>query len=177
MKLLFLHGLPATGKLTIARALAQRTGFALFHNHLTVDLVMAVYPFGSPAFVRQREAIWLDVMKTAAEEKRSLVFTFSPDRTVTPTFPDRLRSAVTTAGGQIHFVGITCAWPTLLERVVAKSRTEFKKLSSPEFLQELKDQGAFDYPALPAELTIDSGQVTAAAAAERIIEHCGLPSV
>ena len=55
MILVFLYGPVASGKLTIARELAARTGFALFHNHLVVDAVMAVFPFGSESFVRLRE--------------------------------------------------------------------------------------------------------------------------
>jgi cytidylate kinase len=39
MKLLFLYGPAASGKLTIARELTTLTGFALFHNHLVVDAV------------------------------------------------------------------------------------------------------------------------------------------
>jgi hypothetical protein len=59
MKLLFLYGPVASGKLTIARELATLTGFALFHNHLVVDAVAAVFPFGSERFVKLREQFWL----------------------------------------------------------------------------------------------------------------------
>ena len=47
MQLIFIYGQVAAGKLTVARALAARTGLALFHNHLVVDAVAAVFPFGS----------------------------------------------------------------------------------------------------------------------------------
>jgi hypothetical protein len=40
MKLTFIYGLPATGKLTIAVELAAMTGYKLFHNHLVVDLLL-----------------------------------------------------------------------------------------------------------------------------------------
>lgn len=55
MKLIFLYGPPAAGKLTIARALAVITGFAVFHNHLVVDAVESIFPFGSERFTRLRE--------------------------------------------------------------------------------------------------------------------------
>jgi hypothetical protein len=32
--------------------LAQLTGFRLFHNHMTVDPVMRLFPFDSPAYRR-----------------------------------------------------------------------------------------------------------------------------
>jgi hypothetical protein len=37
VKLVVLYGLPATGKLMVARELSRLTGLRLFHNHLTVD--------------------------------------------------------------------------------------------------------------------------------------------
>ncbi|WP_210505209.1 hypothetical protein [Naasia sp. SYSU D00057] len=42
MEMVFIHGPAASGKLTTARALAERTGFALFHNHLVVDALLAL---------------------------------------------------------------------------------------------------------------------------------------
>jgi hypothetical protein len=67
MKLLFLYGPAASGKLTIARELATLTGFALFHNHLVVDAVEAVFPFGSERFVKLREQFCLSMFREAAD--------------------------------------------------------------------------------------------------------------
>ena len=36
MKLLFIHGSPAVGKLTVANEIAKLTGFKVFHNHLSL---------------------------------------------------------------------------------------------------------------------------------------------
>ena len=49
MQLVFIHGAPAVGKLTVARELAALTGFRLFHNHLTVDLAGSVFSASFPA--------------------------------------------------------------------------------------------------------------------------------
>ncbi|MBN9539607.1 MAG: shikimate kinase, partial [Alphaproteobacteria bacterium] len=72
MKLVFFYGPVASGKLTIARLVAERTGLPLFHNHLIVDAVAAVFPFGSKAFVMLRERFWLETISTAAEAGQSL---------------------------------------------------------------------------------------------------------
>lgn len=37
MKLMFIYGPPAAGKLTVAKALCAHTGFKLFHNHLALQ--------------------------------------------------------------------------------------------------------------------------------------------
>ena len=72
MKLIFIYGAAAVGKLTVARELARLTGFRLFHNHLTVDLVSAVFDFGTEPFVKLREQIWLKVFREAALGETSL---------------------------------------------------------------------------------------------------------
>jgi hypothetical protein len=51
MRLIFLYGLPATGKHTVAQYLAALTGYKLFHNHLAVDLLLSVFDFGTQPFV------------------------------------------------------------------------------------------------------------------------------
>ena len=86
MKLIFLHGAPAVGKLTVARELATLTDARLFHNHLTVDLVSSLFPFGSEPFILLREKIWLAAFSDAARNNVSLIFTFNPERTVRERF-------------------------------------------------------------------------------------------
>ena len=79
MKLIFIYGLPATGKLTVAMELAAMTGFRLFHNHLVVDLLLSVFDFGSPPFVELREDIWLSVFDQACRNQvPGLIFTSPP---------------------------------------------------------------------------------------------------
>jgi len=86
MKLIFLYGAPAVGKLTVAQELARLTGYRLFHNHLTVDLVSSLFPFGSEPFVQLREKIWLAAFAQAARQNVSLIFTFNPERSVRERF-------------------------------------------------------------------------------------------
>ena len=89
MIFLFLHGPPAVGKLTIAREVAEQTGFRLFHNHLTVDLVLSVYDFGTPGFIALREQIWLAVIRRSlADRVPGMIFTFNPENSV-PQRADR----------------------------------------------------------------------------------------
>lgn len=55
MELVFLHGTAAAGKLSTARALDRLLSYPVFHNHLVVDTLTTVFPFGSEPFVRLRE--------------------------------------------------------------------------------------------------------------------------
>src|SRR5258707_14616181 len=158
MKLVFIHGAPAVGKLTVARELAQLTGFRLFHNHLTVDLVSSVFPFGGESFVRLREQIWLAVFGEAATNDVSLIFTFNPERTVRERFIQDTIEAVEYAGGRVCFIELTCSQDELDHRLENPSRREFGKLDSIEQYRALEAAGAFCFPKLPQGLGLHTAK-------------------
>jgi hypothetical protein len=169
MKLVFLYGLPGAGKLTIGRELAGITGMALFHNHLVVDAVGAVFPFGTEAFVRLRERFWLDVFSEAVAVDRSLIFTFAPEQTVAENFPFRVRDLVSAAGGATHFVRLDVSDVELERRIDAPNRAAFGKLQSVELLRELRPAFASAMRAMPQPLvSIDTERCSPRAAAEAI---------
>ena len=154
--LLVLHGPAASGKYTVAKELAAITGWSLFHNHLTVDLLLSLFPFGSPEFVRHRERIWLDLMTDALAAGKSVIFTFHPESSVAPDFPDRLRVQAQARGGVVRFVEVVCDETEIEKRIESESRKQLLKLNSLPFYRQLKQQGAFEYPSIPSELRIDS---------------------
>jgi len=169
MRLIFLHGPVASGKLTVARELSALTGHALFHNHLIVDAVASVFPFGSPSFVRLREQFWLETFEAAAREDRSLIFTFAPEPTVAADFPQRVRALVEELGGSVAFVALTVDPAEQERRIGAASRFEFGKLTSLDLLRQLRPEFDAAMAAMPAPLlTVDTGAVTAREAAEAI---------
>lgn len=169
MQLVFIYGQPASGKLTVARALAGRTGFALFHNHLVVDAVHAVFPFGSEEFVRLRERMWLDVMTEAARAGRSLIFTFAPEATVAADFPERVRSIIEALGGTVTFVALSVSEAEQARRINTPDRAQFGKLRSLELLHQLKDVFATSMARMPKPaIAIDTAALTPEEAAERI---------
>ncbi len=176
MKLIFLHGWPGVGKLTVARELAQLTGNPVFHNHLTVDLLEPVFPFGSPPFVELRESIWLAVMARAAEERLpGLVFTFVFERTVRARFPQEVVATVEARGGEVLFVELRCRPDELERRLVNPERAQYGKLRSLETLRELSAAGAFINPALPrANLIVDNTALSPPECAREIAQRLGL---
>lgn len=171
MNLVFLHGPAASGKLTVGRELSRLTNYRLFHNHLVVDAVTAVFDFGSDSFVLLREETWLAVFREAAERDVSLIFTFTPERTVRESFVEAAVAVVEGAGGRVLFVELTCSDSELERRIEDASRAEFGKLRSKVLLRDLRDAGAFDYPRLPASLSINTGELPPEEAALRIRSH------
>jgi len=171
MRLAFLYGRPGVGKLTVANALEEQSEFKLFHNHLTVDLLTAVFEFGSDEFGRLREMIWLGVFREAAASGTDLVFTFAPERTVHPSFIGQTVETVHSNGGHVVFVELHCAEDVLRERMESEERREWGKLSSWTQYEELRDTGVLSYGAeiIPA-LSIDTGKLTPEDAAKEIAD-------
>lgn len=179
MKLIFIHGFPGVGKLTVARELATLTGFKLFHNHLTVDLVTSVFDFGSEHFVELREKIWLEVFSKAAEtDLTGLIFTFAYDRTVRNSFVGKAQSIVESSGGAVLFVELTCSTEELERRLTNASRQEFGKLNSLALFRELSAAGAFNDSGIPSSrFTLDITTLSADEAAKLIVKELELQNV
>jgi len=144
----------------VARELAELTGLPLFHNHLAVDVLTPLFEFGSASFVKLRELIWSSVFQEAAKNDLSLIFTFAPERTVRPSFIQDTIRTIEAHGGVVHFVRLTCDAGEIEQRLTSPSRAGFGKLQSLDQYQTLTRAGAFDYPELPAVLTIDTGAVS-----------------
>ena len=176
MKLIFLHGLPGVGKLTVARELAKHTGFKVFHNHLAVDLVESVFEFGSRPFVELREKIWLEVFaQVVSANLDGLIFTFAFDRTVRRGFIENTQGVIESAGGEVLFVELRCSPEELERRIEHPSRRRFGKLSSAGRFRKLKEAGAFVDPGIPAgRLVVDTTELSAADAASLVASKLGL---
>lgn len=175
MKLIFLYGLPGTGKLTIARELAELTGYKLFHNHLTVDLLLSIFEFGSAPFVELREKIWLSVFEEAASLP-ALIFTFNPENSVRQSFIEKTIREVESRSGEVLLVEVVCDANELEKRMDTQDRRQHKKLVSLELYRKLKVSGIFDSPKMPLpKLTLNSTRTSPGQNAMEIVARFSLP--
>jgi hypothetical protein len=174
MKLLFLYGRPAVGKLTVARAVAALTGGRLFHNHLAVNLALSVYDFGTPGFVELREQIWTAVFtRSLADRLPLLIFTFNPENSVPQRFIDWLFAAVDAAAGEVIAVELVAGEEEIEARLGSESRRREGKTLDAKTYRDLRARGVFDTPVIPApRLRLDTGKLSPAQAAERIAALC-----
>ncbi len=172
---MYLYGPPASGKLTVASLLSPLTGLPLFHNHLTVNAISSVFPFGTGPFADVVHRLRLDVFRTAAREGVSLIFTNNsawpgPDaRARFEAFATEAERIVAAEGGRTLFVQLTAPLPVLQNRVAGKSRRQYGKLLDPARLRD-QVQHLDLSPLHPSDLVIDTSQIGPDAAARIIAD-------
>jgi chloramphenicol 3-O-phosphotransferase len=176
MTLVFIHGMAASGKLTIARELAELTGMPVFHNHLVVDAVLSVFDFATEPFIKLRHEMWMAMFHEAVRLDRSLIFTFTPERSVPGGFVPELTQLVRGAGGRILFVRLLCGREEQERRIENPSRAEFRKLRSLEVLRQMWDEGEGPEALPPSDLTVDTEQLSPREAAKAIAKVLNLPT-
>jgi hypothetical protein len=171
LKLIFLYGLPATGKFTIGEELARLTGYKLFHNHLAVDPLLSVFDFGSPPFVELRETFWISVFERAAlAHIPGLIFTFVPEHTIRPIFIPSLANLALKHDINLRFIEVTCPIEEIKQRLDNPSRRRFQKLNSIPLFDALQSSGALSSVPMPTpELTLDTSQLSPRDAADKIM--------
>ena len=175
MRLVFVYGPPGVGKLTVASELSALTGFTLFHNHLTVNLVTSIFPPNTEAWNRLARRIRLDVFAEAAQEGVDLILTQAP-RATGPEEVARVGAMierVLVAGGEVVFMHLACDREELLKRVQRDDRALHSKFTEPEILVGMYDLGA----TLPFEphLRLDVTRLPPPGAAAQIAGHFALP--
>ncbi|MEQ9569172.1 MAG: AAA family ATPase [Longimicrobiales bacterium] len=137
MKLIFLHGPPASGKYTIARVLQETHGVLNFHNHLTIDVAKALFEFGTPEFWALTHRLRRTALAARAEHgAANVVFTNCYSSPHDDATVDALEHEVTSRDGAFVPVFLECTPEELRRRVVEPSRHEMGKLRSVEGLEE-----------------------------------------
>ncbi len=172
MKLIFLYGAPAVGKLTVAQELAKLTDFRVFHNHLTIDCIEPVFDFGTPSFSRLINLIRLETVAEAARAHVNLIFTYCYAKDFDDAHVAEFAKTIEANGGEICFVLLTCERGELERRVLEESRKQYSKAQNTEILGEILGKYDLSSPVPQREsLLIDNTNLSAAEAAQKIVEH------
>ncbi len=175
MKLIFLHGSPAVGKLTVAKALLRLVPARLMDNHANVDLARTVFDFGVPGFWELVHSSRCVALQAAAKHGVPLLVTTycyvePDDRAHYEEFEAIMRQY----DGEMLPVFLHCPQEEALRRVGNRDRVERGKLTSAEGLIDfLNDR---DFTAVPREecITFDTGAMPPDAVARAIVGRLGL---
>lgn len=174
MKLIFIYGPPAVGKLTVAEKLSESTKISVFHNHHSRDLVKDIYGENLMHHYALVDKIRLDVMEYCTQNNTNLIFTYVyggiEDDVKVKSFIERIESN----GGQILFVELTADTDDLINRVDNDSRKRFKKLLDKKIMTALtEDMSKFTIPYVNA-LKINTSEKDPEESAKLIVSEFNL---
>ncbi len=172
MKLLVLHGAPAAGKLTVAKALLRLVSGRLFDNHAAIDLARTIFDFGAPGFWELVQNVRCAALDAAAANGVALVVTtfcyVEPDDR--PQF-EKFEEIVQRHDGKLLPVFLHCSRQEAARRVGNPDRVERRKMTSPESL--MRDLDRYKFTPVPRSdcLTLNTELRSAAATAREIISQ------
>lgn len=179
MKLIFIYGPPASGKLTTARALAKLTGFGVFHNHLTHDLACVLFDEGTDGFKQFCEHLRYEFFTKAIQERTpGLIFTFGYRANSSNSFVKQVVHIVESGGGRVYFVQLKCSPKKSMERVVSETRKCFRKSTTVDELRKEMAQKEFNQ-SIPwvNSFLIDNSDIEPDKVAKKIVEIFDLPCI
>lgn len=93
--------------MTVGYELEKITGLRLFHNHMTIDLVLRFFPFGTPAFNRLVREFRMRIFEeVAASDLPGLIFTYvwALDDPQDKAFIDEICDIFRSKGARVYFV-------------------------------------------------------------------------
>ncbi len=173
MKLIFIYGPPAIGKLTVANELAKITPLKVFHGQMIIDLMLEFFEFGSKGFREVMANIRASIIELAAKQNLpGLIFTCCYHFKKGDKALKMIIRKVEKHGGTVHFVRLVCSKETLILRVCLSSRKKHKKITSSRRLEEvLKEKNLMEPILFVKSLEIDNTKLSAKEVAKKIKKH------
>lgn len=177
-EVIFIYGAPASGKLTTAKKLAQKLGYRLLHNHLTTDLVRAVFDRGNDRGGMLIVKFRFEMLEAAVQEKvKGLVMTGAyaqdyvyPNGKTDEWFVKELERITVDNGGVFYGVNLSANKETLLHRVKEDDRKEWGKITDEKILAATLDRHDFSKTApLKNNIIIENDTMPADQVVEKIM--------
>ena len=180
MKLRLLYGPPAVGKWTMAKEIARLTGLKVFHSHRSVDVVVSMFPRGTPAY---RQLLWDIRYAVFAEAAHAhidgVILTMVYGRHREQSIA-RCVEVVEPFGGEVCLVHRHCQTETLRQRVVRDDRQQHGQLTSVALLNEtwnnLAPQAPFEAATRWDSLSLNTDVWRPVEAAHQVMAHERLPT-
>jgi hypothetical protein len=126
MKLLFLFGDTAVGKMTVGQELCKITDLRLFHNHLTIEPVLEVFgDLNRTAVTRLREVFFEEFAKS---DHYGLIFTYmwAFDQQSDWDYIEHVKEIFRPYGTEFYYAELVASQEIRLERNVSENRLKHK---------------------------------------------------
>ncbi len=183
MKLLFLIGDAAVGKMTVGQELAKRTGLRLFHNHMTIEPVLEIFgAFNGRAIQRIREVIFEEF---AATDSYGMIFTYlwAFDLQTDWEYVAHVREIFESRGAEVYYAELIAPQEVRLMRNATENRLRNKaskrdiEVSNRRLINDDKRYRCVSYEGeIPFAnyIRIENSEISAEEAAKRIQERFSL---
>lgn len=176
MKLVFIYGPPAVGKLTVAKALAKITGYPIVDNHTLINPLADVFGWDHPERARLADLFRVELFRSAARAGKDVITTSGRGGHSADAFIQNAKHAVESEGGHVLFVHLVAPKEVLMGRVGGASRSKHNKMIKPEELAAKLEStpDVFARALVPEHLEIDASTHAAEHMADMIVEHYAL---
>ncbi len=138
------YGPFAVGKYTVANEFHKQTGYKLYHNHHTYDVVKDLFDRGTLSMDRLCEKLRLDIIEEISKAKINIVMTHaysagyvSKTGLSDPAYVKKVESIIEKTGGIVYFIHLTASPKVLLKRVSGNSRKKFNKLKDVKIMRQI----------------------------------------
>ena len=188
MKLLFIFGAHAAGKMTVGQAVSRITPMKLFHNPMTIEPVIELFgAYNGAVTERLRQVVFEEFAKT---DNYGLIFTFiwAFDVPYDTEYVRRLTKLYQEAGAQVDYVELVTPQEVRLVRNKTENRlkekaskrnvalSEMRMLDAEEKYRCVSELGEIEnLLGIPPEryLRIDNTNLSPDEAAEMIVSYFG----
>lgn len=183
MKLVILIGDSAVGKMTVGQELMKITDLRLFHNHMTIELVLDIFgKLNGTAIKRLREVIFEEF---AASDAYGLIFTYmwAFDMQSDWDYIAHVRELFERRGAQVYYAELVAPQEVRLRRNATENRLKHKaskrdiEISNQRLINDDIKYRCVSYDGeIPFEnyIKIDNTNLSAAQAAEQIKDRFNL---
>lgn len=126
MKLVFLIGNGAVGKMTVGQELMKLTGLRLFHNHMTIEPVIEVFGYYNGTVVsKMRQIIFEEFAKS---DNYGMIFTYmwAFDQQSDWDSVERVTNIFKEQGAEVYYVELVAPQEVRLKRNETENRLKNK---------------------------------------------------
>ncbi|HEV7702228.1 MAG TPA: AAA family ATPase [Candidatus Paceibacterota bacterium] len=130
MKYILIFGPQAVGKMTVGHELEKITNLKLFHNHMSIELVLNFFEYGTPPFNRLSTLIRKEIFKeVASSDMEGLIFTWLWffDEKKDWAYIEDLTEIFRSKEAEIYYVELECD----IEERIKRNKTEHRLSHKP----------------------------------------------
>ncbi len=183
MKLVFLIGDAAVGKMTVGQELMKQTGLRLFHNHMMIEPVIEIFgTFNRDVTQQLRDVIFREFAKS---DNEGMIFTYmwAFDMRSDWDYAAHVADIFRQQGSEIYYVELIAPQEIRLQRNETENRLHHKPSKrdlAASRARVLRDDEQYRCVSNPGEipfenyLRIDNSDLSPEAAAAMIREYFGM---